>query len=137
MMKEIMAKESSRSEQGVPTFEYNPADAMYPLLFGLSRPLDSLADMLLNDFAGQSLTMRQIYERHHVGKRYIARNYKDVLRDLEAAGEIKADPPADRRPKRKDEVTFADKEGLNFHQEEHNLWQRVQASNGQNLPGIQ
>ncbi len=107
-MKGIMAKESSKSEQGVPTFAYNPADAMCPVLFELSRPLDDLADMLLNDFAGQSLTMRHIYERHHVGRRYIAKNYKDALRKLEAEGKIRADPPAEQRRKRKGEVTFAD-----------------------------
>ena len=114
IMKGIMAGESSKLEQGVPTFEYNPADAMYPVLFELSRPLDDLADMLLNDFAGQNLTMRQIYERHHIGRRYIAKNYKDVLRKLEAEGKIQADPPAERRRKRKGEVTFADGVRVDF-----------------------
>lgn len=33
IMKAIMAQESSSREQGVPTFEYNPASADYPLLF--------------------------------------------------------------------------------------------------------
>ena len=113
-MKGIMAGESSKLEQGVPTFEYNPADAMYPVLFELSRPLDDLADMLLNDFAGQNLTMRQIYERHHIGRRYIVKNYKDVLRKLEAEGKIQADPPAERRRKRKGEVTFADGVRVDF-----------------------
>lgn len=108
IMKGIMAGESSKLEQGVPTFEYNPADAIYPVLFELSRPLDDLADMLLSDFAGQNLTMRQIYERHHIGRRYIAKNYKDVLRKSEAEGKIQADPPAERRRKREGEVTFAD-----------------------------
>lgn len=114
IMKGIMAGESSKLEQGVPTFEYNPEDAMYPVLFELSRPLDDLADMLLNDFAGQNLTMRQIYERHHIGRRYIAKNYKDVLRKLEAEGKIQADPPAERRRKRKGEVTFADGVRVDF-----------------------
>ena len=104
IMKGIMAGESSKSEQDVPTFEYNPADAMYLVLFELSRPLDDLASMLPNDFAGQILTMRQIYERHHVGRRYIAKNYKEVLRKLEAEGKISADPPAKCRRRR----TFAD-----------------------------
>lgn len=114
VMKEIMAGESSKLEQGVPTFEYNPADAIYPVLFELSRPLDDLADMLLDDFAGHNLTMRQIYERHHIGRRYVAKNYKDVLRKLEAEGKIQADPPAERRRKRKGEVTFADGVRVDF-----------------------
>ena len=36
IMKEIMAKESSDSEQGVPLFEYNPAPYRQTLLFGYS-----------------------------------------------------------------------------------------------------
>ena len=114
IMKEIMAKESSKSEQGVPTFEYNPADAMYPVLFELSRPLDALANMLLDNFAGQRLTMKQVYSQHHVGKRYIAKNYKDALKQLEAAGKIQTDPSAEHRRKRKGEVTFADRVMVKF-----------------------
>jgi hypothetical protein len=105
-MKGIMARESSRMEQGVPTFEYSPADKRYPLLFELSRPLDDLAEMLLSDFAGQRLRMKEVYEKHHVGKRYIEKNYKDALRQLEAAGHITTDPPAEYRQLRKGQVTF-------------------------------
>ncbi|MFY7832905.1 MAG: three-Cys-motif partner protein TcmP, partial [Pseudanabaena sp.] len=56
IMKEIMAKESSTIEQGVASFEYNPSSALHPLLFSLSQPLNELADMLLNEFAGENLT---------------------------------------------------------------------------------
>ena len=44
IMKEIMAKESSSTEQGVPTFEYNPSIREQGILFELSRPLDDLGD---------------------------------------------------------------------------------------------
>jgi len=114
IMKEIMAAECSRAEQGVPTFEYNPADRRYHLLFELSRPLDDLAELLLFEFAGQTLPMKEIYERHHVGKRYIKRNYKGALRQLEAEGRIITDPPAERRRLRKGQVTFADPVQVTF-----------------------
>jgi hypothetical protein len=39
-MKDIMAKESSTDDQGVPSLTYSPADASMPLLFSLQRPLD-------------------------------------------------------------------------------------------------
>ena len=108
IMKEIMAKESSTAAQGVPSFEYNPAATPeQPLLFELSRPLNDLADMLLTDFAGRSMTMKQIYEQHNVDTPYIESNYKDVLATLEAGGKIRANPPADKRPKRKGKITFA------------------------------
>ncbi len=114
IMKEIMAAECSRAEQGVPTFEYNPADRRFHALFELSRPLDDLSDMLLSEFAGQTLSMQKVYERHHVGKRYIKRNYKDVLRQLEAEKRIIADPPVENRRQYKGQVTFADQVQVTF-----------------------
>ena len=86
IMKDIMANASSSSEQGVPSFEYNPSrpDRQQGLLFDLSRPLDDLEGMLLTQFAGRTLRMIDIFNQHHVGKRYIKRNYKDVLKQLEA-----------------------------------------------------
>ena len=93
-MKEIMAKESSSKEQGVSSFEYNPADerqiGRQALLFQLSRPLDDLEDMLLADFAGQKLTMRQIYEKHSIDRPYIGKHYKEILSRLEEAGKVVA-----------------------------------------------
>ena len=50
IMKGIMAEYSSKMDQGVPSFEYNPADERYPLLFELTRPLDELTRTLLTDF---------------------------------------------------------------------------------------
>ena len=97
IMKDVMAAESSATEQGVPTFEYSPADARQPLLFELSRPLDALGRMLLTAFAGQTLTMEQVYRAHSVGRPFIKRNYKDALLRLEASGRLRADPPAERR----------------------------------------
>ena len=97
IMKDIMAKESSITEQGVPSFEYNPATEYQPLLFELSRSLDDLENMLLDQFAGQTLTMEDVYNRHHVGKRYIKKNYKEVLLKLEAQGKITAEPSQRRK----------------------------------------
>lgn len=108
IMKEIMAKGSSGTEQGVPSFEYNPATRSQSLLFELSRPLDDLEGMLLDYFAGREMTMLEIYDQHHVGKRYIKSNYKNVLSKLEAKGKLTASPPADMRRKRNGEPTFSD-----------------------------
>jgi three-Cys-motif partner protein len=114
IMKEIMAKESSEKRQGVPSFEYNPATSDQPLLFDLIRPLDDLADMLLTDFAGQSLSMLEVYGRHHVGRQYIKSNYKDALAKLEGKQLIMADPPASKRRKIKGKLTFADQVMVRF-----------------------
>lgn len=114
IMKDIMAKESSLHTQGVPSFEYNPATRNQPLLFELARPLDDLEAMLLESFSGRTMTMKEVYEQHHVGRPYISRNYKVALTNLESQGKVTADPPASKRPKRKGEVTFADAVKVKF-----------------------
>ena len=93
IMKEIMAKESSRSEQGVASFEYDPLDLrqvkQFPLLAELApRPLDELAEILLEEFAGRTVRMIDIYDEHNVGRPYVASNYKKALLKLEEQGEI-------------------------------------------------
>lgn len=92
IMKEIMAKECSDSEQGVPSFEYNPVDvrdaSQQQFLFQLSRPLDDLGEMLLKAFQGQTLTMQSVYQQHSIGRKYIKRNYKDALMMLEKEDKI-------------------------------------------------
>jgi hypothetical protein len=43
------------------------------------------------------MTMCDVYVSHNVGRRYIKKNYKDVLTKLEQEGRIIADPPAGKR----------------------------------------
>jgi len=97
IMKRVMAGESSTAEQGVASFAYNPAEKTdrerQPLLFELSRPLDELEGMLLDAFAGRTLTMVEVYDEHNVDRPYTDSNYKQVLRKMELADAIKADPP--------------------------------------------
>jgi hypothetical protein len=82
-MKHVMAKESTSRDQGVASFEYSPADARFPMLFELSRPLDELEGMLKRDFIGKTVSFKAMYESHSVGRRFIDSNYKQVLIDLE------------------------------------------------------
>ncbi len=94
IMKEIMAKECSSCIEGVPSFEYSPADILpkQSLLFQLSRPLDDLENMLLEEYEGQSLTMKEIYEQHNIDRPYIKPNYKKILLKMEKEGIIKTTP---------------------------------------------
>lgn len=114
IMKSIMAAQSSEHNQGVASFEYSPASEKYPLLFELLRPLDELSDMLTDAYAGKTMSMRQIYEDHSVGRPYLDSHYKRVLADLEAAGKITAMPPASKRPWRNGQVTFANEVKVSF-----------------------
>lgn len=109
VMKEIMARYSSSSEQGVPSFTFSPAtNSAQQLLFQLNRPLDDLRDMLLSAFAGKTKTMREVYEEHSEDRKYIAKNYKAVLSKLLAEGAI----TVDRTPKKAG--TFADEIKITF-----------------------
>jgi len=110
IMKDIMAAESSNKDQGVASFEYSPASHRYPLLFELSRPLDDLEGMLLAEYAGQSLEMREIYKSHSIGRPYVKTNYKKVLTGMEVVGRINATPPAGERRK----GTFGDNVVVTF-----------------------
>ncbi len=114
IMKEIMAKESSEQEQGIASFGYYPASERHQMLFEFGRPLSDLEEMLLSEFAGQTLSMHQIYERHNVGRKYIKMNYKKALTKLEANERIRTRPSAAERPKRNGEVTFADEVIVTF-----------------------
>lgn len=110
IMKDVMAKQSSKADQNVPSFSYCPADRKFPMLFELTRPLDDLEEMLLSEFAGRTMTMREVFDAHHVGRPFLSRNYKDVLKKLEREGKIAADPPAEERKA----DTFADRVSVTF-----------------------
>jgi three-Cys-motif partner protein len=99
IMKGIMANASSSTTQGVASFEYNPADKRMPFLFELARPIDELAEILLRDFAGKVLSVEQIYKQHSIGKPYVLKNYKQILKRLELEGKIIARPKASERKK--------------------------------------
>jgi three-Cys-motif partner protein len=93
LMKEIMGPESSRFDQGVPSFEFFADDKNYHRPLVELSLLDDLCEMLLKDFAGRKIIMREIYEKHNVGKPYIKKNYKEALKNLEKAGKISIESP--------------------------------------------
>lgn len=89
IMKGVMAKQSGK-EQGVANFEYNPADRRFPTLFELARPLEDLKEMLASEFRGRTVSFKELYERHSVGKSFVEKNYRAVLKELEKDGKITA-----------------------------------------------
>ena len=107
IIKDIMGRKSSIFDQGVPSFEYNPAPAIQLSLFDI-KPPDELENMLLDEFAGKTLTMLEVYNQHHVGKRYIKKNYKQALLKLEAEGKIRTNPS------KRTENTFGDSVEITF-----------------------
>lgn len=114
LMKEIMAKASSEKQQGVASFEYNPATERQPLLFSLSQPLSELKNQLLVRFAGKTLSMGAIYEQHNEDTPFVERNYKDALIELEAEGLITVEPPATKRRPYQGKASFGEKVMVTF-----------------------
>jgi len=112
-MTEVMGRKSSGKTEGVPSFSFNPKEKdkeKIQTLFDLyDSPIDKLADSLLNDFAGQNLTVKQIYYTHGLTGRenkYVLKNYQDALRKLEEEGKIITKPSANERRKIDRVVTF-------------------------------
>jgi hypothetical protein len=70
--------------------------------------------MLMDEFAGKILTMKEMYEQHHVDTPYISSNYKDALNILENDDLIACAPPADSRRMQKGKRTFADRVRVTF-----------------------
>jgi three-Cys-motif partner protein len=110
IMKEIMAKYSSEEHQGVASFGYCPTSDSQSLLFEFNRPLDDLQGMLLEQFAGQTLSTLEIYDLHNVDRPYTMKNYKTILLDMEKKQLIKTDPPFAKRKK----DTFGDNIKVTF-----------------------
>lgn len=96
IMRDVMYKHSHK-EGTVAKFEYNPADARWPSLFELVRPLGDLEDMLLEDCAGMTTKLKRLFESHSKGKGYVIKNYREVLCRMEREGKIRMEPPFDKR----------------------------------------
>ncbi|HPP74436.1 MAG TPA: three-Cys-motif partner protein TcmP, partial [Armatimonadota bacterium] len=93
VMKEIMAKASSWTDDGVASFVFDPLhDASQGVLLQIPRR-DLLGDELLSKFAGCSLTVQEVYDKHNIGTPYIIADYKDALQRLEDRFKIAIDPP--------------------------------------------
>lgn len=115
IMKEIMFKESSDNIGGVASFEYNPRSAHFKqgsLFDSLSRPLDEMQDMLLQQYSGRTVDFKSLYEEHSVDKPYVKRNYKEVLKTLFNDGRVDAVNARTGKQPRKD--TFSDEMIITF-----------------------
>ena len=97
IMKDIMAKESSTEDEGVPSFTYCPADASMPLLFSLAQPISKLMESLQHCFSGREVTLQEIYETHSVDTPYIKKNYREVIKQLEVDNIVSAYSTKGRR----------------------------------------
>src|SRR5262249_4401268 len=92
IMRDVMAKASSHSIDGVASFEYNTNPA--PLFLPDGRSVEALAETLTIDLAGTVMTVAGVFERHSPDKLYVMPNARDRLLRLEAANRVTMVPPA-------------------------------------------
>ena len=92
-----MANRGTIDEDGVPMFEYIPSFGGRQLAFDRPRPILALADDLMKTFAGQTLTVQEVFDVHNVGTPFIKPNYKQVLREMESAAEVTCEPDQESR----------------------------------------
>ncbi|MPN03124.1 hypothetical protein SDC9_150347 [bioreactor metagenome] len=109
IMKSIMADESSDCDEGIGSFEYNPASSMpkQSLLFQLSRPFEDLKGIILDDYRGRTILMKELYQEHSIDKPFTRKNYKDALLQLEKEGKIVTS--------KHKKNTFSEKVKITFH----------------------
>lgn len=115
-MKDIMAKASSASDDGVASFAFAPKAPKPSLQLDMfnKRPTDTLGDELLRQFKGETLAVTEVFYRHHENTKYRLKNYKEAILRLEAAGTVICDPSAAARPPRHGEPTLADDVRVTF-----------------------
>jgi three-Cys-motif partner protein len=97
IMKEIMAKESSWADGGLPSYTCSPKPVQRSLFDSVRDPAAELAEELPKLFAGRELTVGEIYRKHGLERQHKEHHYKDALRRLEAAGKVTV-YSAKRRP---------------------------------------
>ena len=119
VMKTIMAGQCECDSEGVPSFRYDSQKENTSTQLGLfasipSKSLEKLGIDLLQVYRGRTIKVKEIINQHHIGKRYIEKNYKSALRKLEEAGKIICTPPASKRRIMNGERTMADKVVVQF-----------------------
>lgn len=117
LMKDIMRKHCTASEHGQVNFEYSPASAKQPGIFGYMAGIETLGPLLLRDFAGKTANLDEIYERHSVGKPFVRQEYHQILLGLEDEGAVYMTDPTPGKQKRR-KGTLAPRIKITFKQAE-------------------
>jgi three-Cys-motif partner protein len=116
LMKQTMA-ENCEFYGGVPSYEYNPMrekSNQADLFRDDKYAIKELADILLKDYKGKTLSRKMIYESHNIGTPYIESNYKDALLYLEENNKIVIEPNLNNRRKYQGKPTLGENLTIKF-----------------------
>ena len=87
-MKEIMAKHSSRHDQGVPSYEFDPIAEIQLSLGEMTTKRSDLAQELCKVFSGREVSLEQIYREQGREGLYLRKNYRAAVQELLDTGKI-------------------------------------------------
>jgi hypothetical protein len=100
-MKGIMADSGTETNGGLPYPCYVENPTLGSLdLFPINRTAE-LAKALALAYAGQTLSVQQIFERHSRGKPFLPNDYRDAVQHLEQEERVGTLPPESNRPMHK------------------------------------
>ncbi|MGC9317646.1 MAG: three-Cys-motif partner protein TcmP [Armatimonadota bacterium] len=111
IMRGVMKNHCSPTADGIAEFVYDPArngQTRMTLFDGHAE----LADEILSLYAGQALTMREVYQLYRDSsasrRGCLPSDIKEALKRLEIRGRVQTQPPASARPWRNGQPTFRD-----------------------------
>lgn len=80
----------------------------------IHSPINELGEDLMKSFAGETISARDIFHKHSMGKNFVFKNYQDALRKLEEQGKITVSPDFNNRRTVQGVVTFAENVIVSF-----------------------
>jgi three-Cys-motif partner protein len=114
IMKEVMAAaDGCKWLNGMPLYAYQ-GWTQADLFDVIPDPVEAAANILAQDLAGQTMTVRDAYVRRLLRTRYLQQHSRDALLRLEEAGVVQVDVPRAMRPIQKGKPTLGDDRVVTF-----------------------
>lgn len=115
IMKDIMFNIGEKDYNGIGQFEFIPScdkasSIQLSIIDLFNIPFEDFKKDLCNRYSGQILTMKALYNIDSPNTRFISKQYKKALTELELEERIKCDKPFSKRRK----GTFSDNTIINF-----------------------
>lgn len=92
LMKTFMVREHTWIRSGNQPLGFSETEANSSLFFFLDTTLDDLCKELVEFYSGETLSVKDVYERHTVDRPYVKKDYKEVLKKLEKDGLVNIIP---------------------------------------------
>lgn len=115
IMKGIMAREGTQSDDGLPYLTYIQKQTLRSGNLFAPDWVAELGLQLCQTFPGKTLTLKEVFEQHSRENNFLPAHYREALLRLEAEEKITTLPNASSRPKSKGMRTMAITTRVTFH----------------------